>query len=65
MIPGLFVPAASGVVIAREFPMDIAALITWAVTALGGLHLPAPVVFGHFTLTAIGPVVRIIHVGGG
>ncbi|QTD96097.1 hypothetical protein [Streptomyces cyanogenus] len=62
--------------------MDIAALITWVVTALGGFYmlgtwirrggirqqqagtsrLPAPVVFGHFALAAIGLVVWIIYV---
>ncbi|WP_225840124.1 hypothetical protein [Streptomyces sp. NK08204] len=62
--------------------MDIAALITWVVTALGGFYmlgtwiqrggirqqqtgtsrLPASVVFGHFTLAAIGLVVWIIYV---
>ncbi|WP_077797493.1 hypothetical protein [Streptomyces sp. JHA26] len=62
--------------------MDIAALITWVITALGGFyllgtwiqrggirqqqtgasHLPAPVVFGHFALAAIGLVVWIIYV---
>lgn len=62
--------------------MDIAALITWVVTALGGFymlgtwiqrggirqqqsgtsHLPAPVVFGHFALAAIGLVVWIVYV---
>ncbi|MGW4823118.1 hypothetical protein ACWEP4_30090 [Streptomyces sp. NPDC004227] len=62
--------------------MDIAALITWAVTALGGFYLlgtwirrggirqqqsgtsrlPAPVLFGHFALAAIGLIVWIIYV---
>ncbi|MET9451791.1 hypothetical protein [Streptomyces cinerochromogenes] len=62
--------------------MDIAALITWVVTALGGFYmlgtwiqrggirqqqtgtsrLPAPVVFGHFALAAIGLVVWVIYV---
>ncbi|MDQ0989101.1 hypothetical protein [Streptomyces sp. V3I7] len=62
--------------------MDIAALITWVVTALGGFYmlgmwiqrggirqqrtgasrLPAPVVFGHFALAAVGLVVWIIYV---
>jgi hypothetical protein len=62
--------------------MDIAALITWVITALGGFYmlgtwiqrggirqqqtgtsrLPAPVVFGHFALAAIGLVVWIIYV---
>ncbi|GGW13595.1 hypothetical protein GCM10018980_16660 [Streptomyces capoamus] len=62
--------------------MDIAALIAWVVTALGGFYmlgiwiqrggirqqqsgtsrLPAPVVFGHFALAAIGLVVWIIYV---
>ncbi|MFE2263764.1 hypothetical protein [Streptomyces griseosporeus] len=62
--------------------MDIAALIAWVVTALGGFHLlgtwiqrggirqqqsgtsrlPAPVVFGHFALAAIGLVVWIVYV---
>ncbi|MEV7794814.1 hypothetical protein [Streptomyces sp. NPDC087512] len=62
--------------------MDIAALITWVVTALGGFallgtwirhggvsgqqtgtsRLPAPVVFGHFALAAIGLVVWIVYV---
>ncbi|MGW4564821.1 hypothetical protein ACWEN3_21205 [Streptomyces sp. NPDC004561] len=62
--------------------MDIAALITWVVTALGGFYmlgtwiqrggirqqqtgtsrLPAPVVFGHFALAAIGLVVWIVYV---
>ncbi|MFD9502374.1 hypothetical protein [Streptomyces sp. NPDC060035] len=62
--------------------MDIAALITWVVTALGGFYmlgtwiqrggirqqqsgtsrLPAPVIFGHFALAAIGLVVWIIYV---
>ncbi|MGW2939259.1 hypothetical protein ACWDA7_47865 [Streptomyces sp. NPDC001156] len=62
--------------------MDIAALITWVVTALGGFYmlgtwiqrggirqqqtgtsrLPAPAVFGHFALAAIGLVVWIIYV---
>ncbi|MFI8823572.1 hypothetical protein [Streptomyces sp. NPDC053431] len=61
--------------------MDIAALITWVVTALGGFYmlgtwirrggirqqatgtsrLPAPVVFGHFALAAIGLVVWIVY----
>ncbi|MFH8804558.1 hypothetical protein ACH4F6_34190 [Streptomyces sp. NPDC017936] len=65
--------------------MDIAALITWVVTALGGFfmlgtwirhggihqqqsgtsRLPAPVVFGHFALAAIGLVVWIIYVVAG
>ncbi|MFE1314758.1 hypothetical protein [Streptomyces sp. NPDC058755] len=75
-------PAAIDTVITREFPMDIAALIAWVVTALGGFymlgtwirrggiqqqqsgtsHLPAPAVFGHFALAAIGLVVWIIYV---
>ncbi|MGW7256568.1 hypothetical protein [Streptomyces sp. NPDC054834] len=62
--------------------MDIAALIAWVVTALGGFYmlgtwiqrggirqqqsgtsrLPAPVVFGHFALAAVGLVVWIIYV---
>jgi hypothetical protein len=62
--------------------MDIAALIAWVVTALGGFYmlgtwiqrggvrqqesgasrLPAPVIFGHFALAAIGLVVWIIYV---
>ncbi|MGC0334431.1 hypothetical protein RKD23_007421 [Streptomyces sp. SAI-170] len=62
--------------------MDIAALITWVVTALGGFYmlgtwiqrggirqqqsgtsrLPAPAVFGHFALAAVGLVVWIIYV---
>ncbi|MET8563869.1 hypothetical protein ABZV75_26090 [Streptomyces flaveolus] len=62
--------------------MDIAALITWVITALGGFYmlgtwiqrgglrqqrtgtsrLPAPVVFGHFALAAIGLVVWISYV---
>ncbi|PWI06907.1 hypothetical protein DIZ27_30350 [Streptomyces sp. NWU339] len=62
--------------------MDIAALITWVVTALGGFYmlgtwirrggirqqqsgtsrLPAPVIFGHFALAAIGLVVWIVYV---
>ncbi|MEU3526489.1 hypothetical protein AB0E62_21930 [Streptomyces sp. NPDC038707] len=62
--------------------MDIAALIAWVVTALGGFYLlgtwiqrggvrgqgsgasrlPAPVVFGHFALAAIGLVVWIVYV---
>ncbi|MBC2866879.1 hypothetical protein [Streptomyces mexicanus] len=62
--------------------MDIAALITWVITALGGFYmlgtwiqrggirqqqtgtsrLPAPAVFGHFALAAIGLVVWIIYV---
>ncbi|MEU6593214.1 hypothetical protein ABZ923_28995 [Streptomyces sp. NPDC046881] len=62
--------------------MDIAALITWVVTALGGFYmlgtwiqrggirqqqagtsrLPAPVLFGHFALAAIGLVVWIVYV---
>ncbi|WP_037853497.1 hypothetical protein [Streptomyces sp. NRRL S-340] len=62
--------------------MDIAALITWVVTALGGFYmlgtwiqrggirqqqsgasrLPAPVVFGHFALAAVGLVVWIVYV---
>jgi hypothetical protein len=62
--------------------MDIAALITWVITALGGLYmlgiwiqrggvrqqqtgtsrLPAPVVFGHFALAAVGLVVWIVYV---
>ncbi|MGW0423199.1 hypothetical protein [Streptomyces sp. NPDC003015] len=61
--------------------MDIAALIAWVVTALGGFYmlgtwiqrggvrqqqsgtsrLPAPVLFGHFALAAIGLVVWIIY----
>ncbi|MEU5364040.1 hypothetical protein ABZ354_11200 [Streptomyces sp. NPDC005925] len=58
--------------------MDIAALITWVITALGGFYmlgtwmsrggarggsrLPVPVVFGHFALAAIGLVVWIVYV---
>ncbi|MFF4401096.1 hypothetical protein [Streptomyces sp. NPDC001480] len=62
--------------------MDIAALIAWLVTALGGFYmlgtwiqrgglrqqrsgasrLPAPVVFGHFALAAVGLVVWIVYV---
>lgn len=62
--------------------MDIAALIAWVVTALGGFYmlgtwiqrggirqqrsgasrLPAPVLFGHFALAALGLVVWIIYV---
>jgi hypothetical protein len=62
--------------------MDIAALIAWLITALGGFYmlgtwiqrggirqqqtgasrLPAPVVFGHFALAAVGLVVWIIYV---
>lgn len=62
--------------------MDIAALIAWVVTALGGFYLlgtwlqrggirqqqsgtsrlPAPVIFGHFALAAIGLVVWILYV---
>ncbi|MEV6810262.1 hypothetical protein [Streptomyces sp. NPDC051132] len=62
--------------------MDIAALIAWVVTALGGFYmlgtwiqrggirqqqsgtsrLPAPVLFGHFALAAVGLVVWIIYV---
>ena len=62
--------------------MDITALITWVITALGGFYmlgtwiqrggirqqqsgtsrLPAPVVFGHFALAAIGLVVWIIYI---
>ncbi|MFI0820123.1 hypothetical protein ACH4TX_34145 [Streptomyces sp. NPDC021098] len=62
--------------------MDIAALIAWVVTALGGFYmlgtwvqrggirqqqtgtsrLPAPAVFGHFALAAIGLVVWIIYI---
>ncbi|MFJ8082950.1 hypothetical protein ACIQ6Y_20365 [Streptomyces sp. NPDC096205] len=65
-----------------EIPMDIAALITWVVTALGGFYmlgtwiqrggirqqqsgtsrLPAPALFGHFALAAVGLVVWIIYV---
>lgn len=57
--------------------MAIAALITWLATALGGLamlgmwisrggargstRLPAPVVFGHVALAAIGLVLWIIY----
>ncbi|MER6979837.1 hypothetical protein [Streptomyces carpinensis] len=61
--------------------MDIAALITWVITALGGFYmlgtwiqhggirqqqsgtsrLPAPVVFGHLALAALGLVVWIIY----
>ncbi|MEU1704161.1 hypothetical protein ABZ478_01995 [Streptomyces sp. NPDC005706] len=61
--------------------MDIAALITWVVTASGGFYmlgtwiqrgglrqqrtgtsrLPAPVLFGHFALAAIGLVVWIVY----
>ncbi|MFK4145100.1 hypothetical protein [Streptomyces sp. NPDC004065] len=62
--------------------MDIAALITWVITALGGFYmlgtwirrggvrqqqsgvsrLPAPAVFGHFVLAALGLVVWIGYV---
>jgi hypothetical protein len=62
--------------------MDIAALIAWVVTALGGFvllgrwiqggglrqqqsgasRLPAPVVFGHFLLAAVGLVLWIVYV---
>ncbi|MEU0219529.1 hypothetical protein ABZ281_32495 [Streptomyces sp. NPDC006265] len=62
--------------------MDIAALIAWVVTALGGFYLlgtwirrggtrrqqtgatrlPAPVVFGHFALAALGLVVWVGYV---
>lgn len=62
--------------------MDIAALIAWVVTALGGFsllgiwirrggvrqqqsgtsRLPAPVLFGHFALAALGLVVWIVYV---
>jgi hypothetical protein len=62
--------------------MDIAALIAWVVTALGGFYLlgtwirrggiqqqqagtsrlPAPVLFGHFALAAVGLVVWIVYV---
>lgn len=62
--------------------MDIAALVAWVVTALGGFYLlgmwiarggvrqqqsgtsrlPAPVIFGHFTLAAAGLVVWIAYV---
>lgn len=64
--------------------MDIAALITWLVTALGGFfmlgtwisrgglraqptgsRLPAPAVFGHFALAAVGLVVWIIYLAAG
>ncbi|MFF4500587.1 hypothetical protein [Streptomyces sp. NPDC001401] len=61
--------------------MDIAALVAWIVTALGGSVLlarwisggglrqeqtgttrfPAPVVFGHFLLAAVGLVVWIVY----
>ncbi|MFI2608236.1 hypothetical protein [Kitasatospora sp. NPDC018619] len=61
--------------------MDIAALITWLVTALGGFYmlgvwiqrggvrqqrtgtsrLPAPVLFAHFALAAVGLVVWIVY----
>jgi hypothetical protein len=61
--------------------MDIAALVAWVVTALGGFVLvarwvsrgglrqqqtgttrfPAPVVFGHFVLAAVGLVLWIIY----
>ena len=58
--------------------MDIAALVTWLITALGGFYLlgtwitqggprkqtrfPAPVIFGHFLLAATGLVVWIVYV---
>jgi hypothetical protein len=62
--------------------MDIVALITWVLTALGGFYmlgtwiqrgglrqqqsgtsrLPAPALFGHFALAALGLVVWIIYV---
>ncbi len=62
--------------------MDIAALIAWVITALGGFYLlgtwiqrggvrqqrsgtsrlPAPVLFGHFALAAVGLVVWIVYV---
>ncbi|MGW3098749.1 hypothetical protein ACWDCC_35510 [Streptomyces sp. NPDC001102] len=59
--------------------MDVAALITWVITALGGFYLlgtwlsrggarggtsrlPAPVIFGHFALAALGLVVWIVYV---
>jgi hypothetical protein len=62
--------------------MDIAALIAWVVTALGGFYmlgtwlsrgglrqqqsgtsrLPAPVIFGHFALAALGLVAWIAYV---
>ncbi|MEU0405203.1 hypothetical protein ABZ318_34320 [Streptomyces sp. NPDC006197] len=61
--------------------MDIAALVTWLITALGGFfmlgvwirrggvrqqrtgtsRLPAPVLFGHFVLAAVGLVVWIVY----
>ncbi|MFD0885627.1 hypothetical protein ACFQ08_13820, partial [Streptosporangium algeriense] len=57
--------------------MNIAALIAWVITALGGFHmlgtwlsrggarggshLPVPVVFGHFALAAVGLVVWIVR----
>ncbi|MEU7830118.1 hypothetical protein [Nonomuraea sp. NPDC049129] len=57
--------------------MNIAALITWLITALGGFymlgtwlsrggarggsHLPVPVIFGHFALAAIGLIVWIVY----
>jgi hypothetical protein len=61
--------------------MDIAALITWLVTALGGFYmlgtwishgglrqrqtgagrLPVPVLFGHFSLAAVGLVVWVVY----
>lgn len=65
--------------------MDIAALISWVITALGGIYMlgvwlskggvgqartgtsrmPAPVVFGHFALAAIGLLVWIGYVVAG
>ncbi|MER7209530.1 hypothetical protein [Streptosporangium sp. NPDC000239] len=57
--------------------MNIAALVTWVVTALGGFHmlgtwlsrggarggshLPVPVIFGHFALAAVGLVVWVVY----
>ncbi|GII92991.1 hypothetical protein [Sinosporangium siamense] len=57
--------------------MNIAALITWIITALGGFymlgtwlarggarggsHLPVPVIFGHFALAATGLIIWIIY----
>jgi hypothetical protein len=61
--------------------MDVAALIAWVVTALGGFYLlatwirnggqrrvagasnfPPALIFGHFTLAAVGLIVWIIYV---
>jgi hypothetical protein len=57
--------------------MNIAALITWVITALGGFymlgtwlshggarggsHLPVPVIFGHFALAAVGLILWIVY----